>query len=60
MTTHDDTTAAFALAVEAHQHALEAYGEDDPRTVEALLAVMALCPDELFDQLEELARSTIH
>lgn len=56
----NDTAAAFALAIEAHEHAIEQFGEDDPRTIEALLAVMALAPDALFDELEELARSTVH
>lgn len=51
---------AFQRAVDAHTAALEQFGEDDPRSIEAGLRALALAPDELFSEIEELARSTIH
>jgi hypothetical protein len=50
----------FQAAIEAHQLALAMYGEDDVRTVEALMLVMATATDEVFAAVEEMARATFH
>lgn len=50
----------FTEAIEQHQLALAMFGEDDPRTVEAIQLVMLLAPLELFAEIEELAHATHH
>lgn len=50
----------FEQAVEQHQLALAMFGGDDPRTVEAIQLVMLLAPDDVFNAIEEMARSTFH
>jgi len=57
--TREEQDRAFTEALQAHQRALAEFGEDDPRTVEAILAVMCLAPDELFAEMEERARATV-
>lgn len=51
---------AFKTAVNRHQTALEQFGEDDPRTVDAMLHVMLLAPDWLFAELEEITHAPRH
>jgi len=55
-----DFDAVFEAAIDAHQLALAEFGEDGVRTVEALLVVMALAPDDLFKEIEQYAQATKH
>jgi hypothetical protein len=50
----------FDEAIARHQLMLALYGEDDERTVEALMLVMATATDEVFAAVEEMARATFH
>jgi hypothetical protein len=50
----------FDEAIARHQLMLELHGEDDPRTVDALMEVMATASDEVFAAVEEMARATFH
>lgn len=50
----------FTEAIEQHQMALAMFGEDDPRTVEAIQLVMLLAPLELFAEIEQMAHATRH
>jgi hypothetical protein len=54
------TTTQFDEAVKTHQLMLETYGEDDPRTIEAILLVMLLAPADLFAEIEQMACSSFH
>ena len=51
---------AFQAAIQAHQLALAVYGDDHPKTTEAMLALMLLAPPEVFAALEEMAAATFH
>jgi hypothetical protein len=51
---------AFKAAVDKHQLLLAMYGEDDQRSIDALLVVMALAPDDLFKEIEQYAQATKH
>ncbi len=50
----------FTQAIEQHQLAHAMFGEDDPRTVEALMQVMLLAPLDLFVEIEQMAHATYH
>lgn len=50
---------AFQRAVDAHTAALEQFGEDDPRSIEAGLLALSLAPDELFNEVQEIAQATL-
>ena len=51
---------AIEAAIRDHQLALAMYGEDDPRSINALLVLMLTVPDDVFRELEELAHATKH
>lgn len=53
-------SSEFKNAVQRHQEALSEFGEGDPRTIEAIFAVMLLAPDWLFYEMEEIALAPRH
>lgn len=55
-----DKKTQFDTAVQQHQLAHAMFGPDDPRTIEAIHLVMLLAPDDVFEAIEEMARSTFH
>lgn len=51
---------AFKAAVHRHAAALEQFGEDDRRTMEAMLLVMLQAPAWLFAEMEEISHAPRH
>lgn len=50
----------FTFAIEQHQAALKQFGENDQRTVDALLLLMLEAPLELFSEIEQAAHAQRH
>ena len=50
----------FQAAVERHKACLAAFGEDDPRTIEAAYWCLLQMPWQMFFELQEIANAPRH